>query len=115
MANPAAGRDASGPPLARSLLARTMTALGLSQPMIEDSVLAVSECATNAFQHADAAGPFGPLAPPELWVFARTRPMPELVVSIFDADRSHLPHATCIEPLDEHGRGICILNAVTAA
>jgi hypothetical protein len=41
--------------------------------------------------------------------------MPELVVSIFDADRSHLPHATCIEPLDEHGRGICILNAVTAA
>lgn len=41
--------------------------------------------------------------------------MPELVVSIFDADRSHLPQPAHAKPLDEHGRGICILNAVTAA
>jgi hypothetical protein len=108
-------RDASGPPLARALLARIMTTLGLSRHMVDDGVLAVSECATNAYQHADAAGSYGPLAPPELWVFARTRPMPELVVSVFDADRSHLPQPAHAEPLDESGRGICILSAVTAA
>jgi hypothetical protein len=108
-------RNASGPPLARSLLAKTMTALGLPRAVIDDSVLAISESATNAFQHADAAGPYGPLAAPELWIWARTRPMPELVVSVFDADRSHLPQPTQAQPLDEHGRGICILSAVTAA
>jgi hypothetical protein len=108
-------RDASGPPLARALLARTMTTLGLSRAMVDDGVLAVSECATNAYQHADAAGPYGSLAPPELWVFARTRPMSELVVSVFDADRSHLPQPAHAQPLDESGRGICILSAVTAA
>jgi Histidine kinase-like ATPase domain len=108
-------RDASGPPLARSLLARTMTTLGLPQATVDNGVLAVSECATNAHQHAEAAGPHDPLTPPELWVFARTHPMPELVVSVFDTDRTHLPHPTHAQPLDAGGRGIRILSAVTTA
>jgi hypothetical protein len=107
--------DESGPPLARSLLAGTMTGLGLPRSRIEDSILAVSESATNAFQHAAQAGPYGPLAPPELWVWARSSPTPELVVSVFDSDRSHLPQPAHGHLLDEHGRGICILTAVTAA
>jgi hypothetical protein len=100
---------------ARSLLASTMTSLGLPRGLVEDGELAVSELATNAHQHADRASPDHPIVAPELWVWVRSCPVPQLVVSVFDADRAGLPRIGSIGLLEEDGKGLGIVAAVSAA
>lgn len=106
--------DETGPSLARSLVAQTATALGLDRSTIDDAVLAVSETSTNAFQHAKARPGFCSITPPELWIYARTAPCPQLVVAVFDTARAELPHRAEADLLAEHGKGLGILAAVTA-
>src|SRR5690606_32119076 len=91
--------DESCASVARSLLSMTMTTLGLERDTSDDAVLAVSELATNALTHSGAA------TAPELWVWARATPKPQLVISIFDACRSSWPTTTAGDLLDDHGRG----------
>jgi hypothetical protein len=100
---------------ARSLLASAMGSLGLPGGLVEDRELAVSELATNAHQHADRAGPAGPVVAPELWVWVRSRPVPQLVVSVFDADRAGLPRVGSAGLLEEHGKGLGLVAAVSVA
>ncbi|WP_344896033.1 hypothetical protein [Actinomadura meridiana] len=98
--------DERGPALARRLLHQTMDGLGLGRDVIEDGKLAVSEIATNALQHG------GP--PPELWVWARTVPAPQLVVSVFDGARKALPQPSNGDLLDDHGKGLGLVGEFTA-
>ncbi|MFC5752871.1 ATP-binding protein [Actinomadura rugatobispora] len=105
--------DESGPAAARSLLQQVMTRLGLRRDVIEDGRLAVSEAATNALRHARPE-PLGSCTPPELWIWARTIPAPQLVVSVFDCARGALPRASGTGLLDEHGKGLGLLAAFTA-
>jgi hypothetical protein len=99
---------------ARSLLSSAMTALGLPRELVEDGELAVSELATNAFQHAGGTGRDGPATLPELWVWARVHPAPQLVVSVFDADPTAMPQVSGAGPLEEYGKGLGIVAAVSA-
>jgi Histidine kinase-like ATPase domain len=106
--------DESGPAMARSLLAATMTTLGLDCEVIEDGKLAVSETSTNALRHGRPRPGPGQVVPPELWIWARTAPAPQLVVSVFDTN-----HQTTCKPADadlmaENGRGLGIVDAVCA-
>jgi hypothetical protein len=105
----------SGPALARSLLVRTLTALRLDSGTVQDGELAVSEVATNAFQHARPEPGLGPLTAPELWVYARTWPAPALVVSVFDAVAAKTPRPSGADLLAENGKGMDIIGAVTTA
>jgi hypothetical protein len=91
-----------------------MTALGLPRGLVEDGELAVSELATNAYQHAGGAGRDGPVALPELWVWARAHPAAQLVMSVFDADRTAMPHVSGAGLLEEYGKGLGIVAAVSA-
>jgi hypothetical protein len=100
---------------ARSLLASTMTALGLPRELAEDGELAVSELATNVHQHADRAGLAGSIVAPELWVWARTCPALQLVVSVFDADRTAVPQISSAGLLEECGKGLGIVAAVSTS
>ncbi|MFI0350974.1 ATP-binding protein [Actinomadura sp. 9N407] len=95
--------------LARSLLAETMSTLMLPGRLIDDAKLSVSELATNAHVHAGQ-----PAVPPELWIWARTRPRPELVISIFDTSRSALPTTAETDLLAEHGKGLGIVAALSS-
>lgn len=104
---------ACGAAEARSLLVSTMRSLGLPRDLIEDGELAVSELATNAHQHAERAGPDQLIIGPELWVWARTCPAPQLVVSVFDADRAALPRISSAGLLEEYGKGLGIVAAVS--
>lgn len=100
--------------MARSLLQRTMAGLGLGRDVIEDGKLAVSEAATNALRHARQPSADHAPVPPELWVWARTVPAPQLVVSVFDHARTALPHASGAGLLDEYGKGLALLREFTA-
>jgi hypothetical protein len=106
--------DETGPAAARSFLQRTLGGLGLDRDVIEDGRLAVSETATNALRYGHPGPHDRPHAPPELWVWARTVPSPQLVVSVFDCARTSLPHASGADLLDEHGKGLAILEEFTA-
>ncbi|MFC7729145.1 ATP-binding protein [Actinomadura keratinilytica] len=99
---PADARCAS---VGRSLLQAAMTTLGLSRDLVDTAVLAVSELVTNAFDHGVRAGPADPIAPPELWIWARAFPAPQLVVTVFDTCRTSWPDTASRGLLDEHGRG----------
>lgn len=101
--------------LARTLLTSTMAELDLPSDLIEVGELAVSELATNAYEHAQAFDPYGLITPPELCVWARTSPARQLVISVFDVDRDHMPHSACTGLMDEHGRGLGIVASVSAA
>ncbi|RAY10871.1 hypothetical protein DPM19_33465 [Actinomadura craniellae] len=106
--------DASIAAQARHLLGGVMGALAFPREAIEDGRLAVSELAANAYRHARPVrpGPFGPVAPPELWVWARAHPRPELVVTVFDGCRDRVPAVRAGDPLAEHGRGLAMVAAV---
>lgn len=106
--------DESGPAMARSLLAATMTALGLDHEVIEDGKLAVSETSTNALRHGRPKPHPSQVVPPELAIWARTVPAPQLVVSVFDSTRVELPRTSGAELLDDHGKGLDLLSAFTA-
>ncbi|MGK5559156.1 ATP-binding protein [Actinomadura kijaniata] len=90
---PAARECAS---IARSALTIVMSQLDLPQPLIDDGALAVSELASNSLLHA-------PSCPYELWIWRHTVPEPELVVSVFDTDRTRLPTFTPGDLLAENG------------
>ncbi|NEA22705.1 ATP-binding protein [Actinomadura bangladeshensis] len=107
--------DDSGPATARRLVRQTMTELRLDPDVIEDGKLAVSETATNALRHARCAQGDRPPTPPELWIWARTVPSPQLIVSVFDGARTTTPHTSGAGLLDEHGKGLELVRQVTAA
>lgn len=90
-----------------------MHRLGFGTDPTEDAKLAVSELATNAHTHTSSNGHVTTV-PPELWIWARNRPDPELVVSVFDAHREIWPAARDADPLDEHGKGLSIVLALSA-
>ncbi|WP_207947044.1 ATP-binding protein, partial [Actinomadura sp. 7K507] len=104
--------DASCASVARSLLSIAMTTLGLDRDTTDDATLAASELATNALTHAS---PSTSTVPPELWVWARATPTPQLVISVFDACRSSWPDTTPKDLLDDHGRGIGIVALLAEA
>jgi hypothetical protein len=106
--------DESGPAAARRLLHRAMSELRLDRDVIEDGKLAVSETATNALRHAGTAQSDRPPTPPELWIWARTVPSPQLIVSVFDGARACTPHAAGAGLLDEHGKGLQLVREVTS-
>ncbi|MFI0410094.1 ATP-binding protein [Actinomadura sp. 3N508] len=107
-------QDATCASRARSLLAATMRQLGFPEEPIEDAQLAVSELATNVHVHT-VKSRGGAAGLPELWVWGRTWPASELVVSVFDVHRNAWPVDAGAELLDEHGKGLTIVAALTSA
>jgi hypothetical protein len=106
--------DATGPGLARTMLQQVMARIGLDRQVIGDGRLAVSEVVTNALRHGRPSPGRRPPVASELWVWARTVPSPQLIVSVFDCARSILPRPTGSGVLDETGRGLDLISAVTA-
>ncbi|NKZ03282.1 ATP-binding protein [Actinomadura latina] len=102
--------DLSTPSHARFLVTTTMCQLGFAPHPVEDAKLAVSELATNALTHASST-----TARPELWMWARTHPSPELVISIFDIHRDAWPTIRNGDLLDEHGKGLSIVMALSVS
>jgi hypothetical protein len=90
-----------------------MLALGIDQDTIEDGKLAVSETSTNVFRHAKPTAGLAPITPPELWAWAITDPSPQLVVSVFDDCVLENLTTTNTKLLDECGKGLRIVSAVT--
>jgi hypothetical protein len=104
--------DARCASTARSLLRAAMTVLRLGDDLVDAAVLAVSELATNALDHGLRAQAGRPVVPPELWIWARVTPMPQLVVTVFDTCPAAWPRTRPRGPLDEQGRGLGIVGAV---
>lgn len=107
--------DESGPAAARRLLRQALAGLGVERDVIEDGRLAVSEIATNALRHAGPAQGGRPPTSPELWIWARTVPSPQLIVSVFDGARTAAPRESRAGLLDDHGKGLELVREVTAA
>jgi hypothetical protein len=86
---------------------------GLNAPdeLVEDCVLAISELATNSHVHARAADP---AAGAELWVWGTTRTGAQLVVSVFDTDRTAMPRLGAGDLLEEYGKGLGIVQHLAA-
>ncbi|GAA2413829.1 hypothetical protein GCM10010191_24550 [Actinomadura vinacea] len=99
--------DASIAARARYLVTDALGILGFPAEQIDNGRLAVSEVATNALQHTRTRA-----ALPELWMWARTYPSRELVVTVFDASRERVPAEKAGGPLDEHGRGLGMVASV---
>lgn len=100
--------------IARSHFTSVATALALPQILIDDGELAVSELATNAHQHAGRTASYEPVAPAELWIYLRSHPRPQLVVTVFDTRRDRPPETRHAALLDEHGKGLGIVTALAA-
>ncbi|GAA4624426.1 hypothetical protein GCM10023196_024510 [Actinoallomurus vinaceus] len=101
--------------IGRSLVHGTLTALRLPGELVDAAVLSVSELATNALNHGLRAGPYDPVVPPELWIWRRTTPAPQLVVAVFDTCRTAWPDATPGDLLAENGKGLGIVGVVSGA
>lgn len=103
--------------VARSVVRATLTALRLPGGMVDDATVMASELVTNIYAHARgdrwrAEMPCEGL--PELWLYVRRCPRPEIVVKAFDS----APWRGAPEParpaLDaENGRGFEIVDALT--
>jgi hypothetical protein len=103
-----------GPKAARRFVVGTMSALKLPSEHIDTAELSISELATNAHLHAEEA-----TTPPEVWIWVRTNPAPELTFSVFDASRACLPLPFTHRPdpvhlLNEHGNGLGIVSALAS-
>lgn len=103
-------KDASCASVARSLVALATATLELDGDSADNVILAASELATNALNHGLSPEAGSAAVPPELWMWARTTPTPQLVVSVFDACRSSWPDTTPRDLLDEHGKGLGIIG-----
>ncbi|WP_395104655.1 ATP-binding protein [Actinomadura sp. SCN-SB] len=101
-----------GPKAARAFVTRTMRTLNLPTDHIDAAELSVSELGTNAYLHVGDR----PAVPPEIWIWARTHPAPELAFSVFDASRTRLPNPSIQHPsmLAEHGNGLGIVTALAS-
>jgi anti-sigma regulatory factor (Ser/Thr protein kinase) len=100
---------------ARFALADLLEQLGFAVDVIDNGVLAVSELATNSHQHAGRLAVSASAAVVEMWAWARTYPRRELVVSVFDGCRDAAPRPASGGVLDEHGRGLGIVEALAPA
>ncbi|MEV4251692.1 ATP-binding protein [Spirillospora sp. NPDC049652] len=98
---------------ARTHLGHVMQTLRFDTEAVENAQLAVSELATNAHRHVSKPRSGHPDNVSELAVWARTWPVAELVVSVFDSAPQSLPHPDGGGPLAESGRGMTIVGAVT--
>ncbi|RFU40294.1 hypothetical protein DZF91_17905 [Actinomadura logoneensis] len=83
-----------------------MAEAGFDAAVVDDAVVAASELVTNAYRHATGAV--------ELWVWARTRPRAQLVVSVFDGSRAAVPRPRDGDLLAETGKGLGIVEALTS-
>jgi hypothetical protein len=92
-----------------------MEQLAFTPDSVENGVLAVSELATNSHQHASRLAVSASAAVVEMWVWVRTYPQAELVVSVFDGCRDAAPRAGRGDVLDEHGKGLDIVGALAAS
>ncbi|MFF5261115.1 ATP-binding protein [Actinomadura viridis] len=106
--------DASIAARARQLVAGALELLAFPAGQVDDGRLAVSEVATNAFRHARTS-PLPGGAAPELWMWARSYPRRELVVTVFDGCRDRVPAPKAGAPLDEGGRGLGMVANVCAS
>jgi hypothetical protein len=125
--------DATCALVARTTLTTAMTRLALPGELIADGALAVSELATNAYLHSQRGGrlavsetfgntyahaaplhPYQPVTVPELWIWARTHPAPQLVVSVFDTNQQAMPKQADVDLMAENGRGLAMVDAVSA-
>jgi hypothetical protein len=97
---------------ARKGLASVMRALDFPASSIDDGMLAVSELAANARLHASGHRPGGAAPTFELWLWARSMPRRELVVSVFDDFRGAMPEIRCGGLMNAHGRGLGIVEAL---
>ncbi|HEY7485215.1 MAG TPA: ATP-binding protein [Streptosporangiaceae bacterium] len=113
--------DKTCPGVARSIVRRTLTELGLPDGFVADIALGVSELSTNAIVHA--AGdhlssqtlPAGPDVPPELWLYRRGHDRnPQFVVAIYDALRGWRDRdpGRPDELFAEDGRGLGIVESL---
>ncbi|WUH98782.1 ATP-binding protein [Spirillospora sp. NBC_00431] len=87
-----------------------MAPVGLERGVVEDVVLAASELVTNALNHGLRGQVGAETVPPELWLWARATPEPQLVVSVFDVCRTAQPDVAPKDVLDEHGKGLAIVG-----
>lgn len=104
--------DSSCASVGRSLLNAAMTGLGLDRELVENAVLAGSELVTNALNHGLQPESPHAVVSPELWVWARATPVPQIVLGVFDICRRSWPDTARRDLLDEHGKGIGIVDFV---
>ncbi|MWA05575.1 hypothetical protein F8568_035480 [Actinomadura sp. LD22] len=107
--------DATSASVSRSLIAMALKTLGLDRDVIDDVGLAASELTTNAYNHGAQPDVPATSFPPELWLWARATPSPQLVVSVFDSCRDSFPDTAPHDLLDEHGKGLGIVAMLAAA
>jgi hypothetical protein len=118
--------DATCARIARSLVRDTLTALDLPDDLTYTATTLVSELATNAFQHAPGSAPpaatgSAPSAQspanglPELWLYVRQHPAPQLVMTVFDTHRHWNRRPGPRAFLPESGRGLEIVTTLSCA
>ncbi|MCW2937964.1 MAG: putative anti-sigma regulatory factor, serine/threonine protein kinase [Actinomycetia bacterium] len=105
--------DTSSAPLARSRLANAMSQLRFPSTTIDDGMIGLGEVIANAIEHCPVQRRADPYTPPELWLWSRTQPQRELIVSVFDTCRDATPQIRVADLLDEHGKGLAMLAAVS--
>ncbi len=102
----------TGPGVARGLLRDTLRQWRLPDELIDDAVLAVSELTANLVQHVMSKHHDLRDRSPELWLYRRgAGERDQIVCKAFDPLRDWAPD-TPADELDEHGRGLSIVDAV---
>lgn len=101
---------------ARAHVQGTLTPMGLSDDLIHSAATVAGELAANAFVHVLSAQPIYVGGPglPELWIHLGEDTETRLVVSVFDADRRHEPILRAPTEVEETGRGMRIVAALSA-
>jgi anti-sigma regulatory factor (Ser/Thr protein kinase) len=101
---------------ARDHVRQTLTPTGMPEELIHSAATVASELAANAFVHALGARPIYVAAPglPELWMHLIQHPEARLVVSVFDANPRHEPVLRKPTDMQESGRGMRIVAALSS-